>query len=202
MVRAEEGAAVPVLLFARPPVGPAEERTIRKLAGARHAPGDWIRRAAMIACSWDGLRTTQIAERLGCHPQTVRERLHRFNAEGVCGLGDRPGPGRPRRLTETERGHIIALARAAPPGRLHQGGEGLLAPEDPQAPAHWTLDTLASRAQAQGIQVGRSQVRRILQAERVRWRPTRSHATSSDPDFVPNKPRSSPSTPSRPRRRR
>jgi DDE superfamily endonuclease len=60
-VRAEEGAAAPVLLFARPPVDPAEERTIRKLAGARHAPGDWIQRARMIAHSWDGLRTTQIA---------------------------------------------------------------------------------------------------------------------------------------------
>ena len=127
MVRAGEEAAVPVLLYARPPVDAAEERTIRKLAGARHAPGDWIRRAQMIAGSWDGLGTTQIADRLGCHPQTVRERLHRFNAEGVDGLGDRPGPGRPRRLSETERGRIIALARSAPPGRLVQGGEGLLA---------------------------------------------------------------------------
>src|SRR6266540_4245270 len=83
----------------------------------------------MIAHSWDGLRTTQIAQQLGCHPQTVRERLHRFNAEGVDGLGDRPGPGRPRRLTQTDRGRVIALARAEPPGRLHQGGEGLLAPD-------------------------------------------------------------------------
>jgi len=123
---------VPVLLFARPPLDAAEERTIRKLAGARHAPGDWIRRARMIAHSWDGLGTTQIADQLGCHPQTVRERLHRFNAEGVDGLGDRPGPGRPRRLSETERGRIIALARSAPPGRLHQGGEGLLAPPSPR----------------------------------------------------------------------
>jgi transposase len=195
MVRAEEGAAVPVLLFARPPVDPAEERAIRKLAGARHAPGDWIRRAQMIAHSWDGLGTTQIADQLGCHPQTVRERLHRFNAEGVDGLGDRPGPGRPRRLTETDRGRIIALARSQPPGRLHQGGEGLLAPEDPQAPAHWTLDALAAAAQQQGIQVGRSQVRRILRAEGVRWRRTRSWASSTDPDFAPKGRRSSPSTP-------
>jgi transposase len=200
MARAEEGAAVPVLLFARPPVDPAEEHTIRKLAGARHAPGDWIRRARMIAHSWDGLRTTQIAERLGCHPQTVRERLHRFNAAGVDGLGDRPGPGRPRRLTEHDRGRIIALARSQPPGRLHQGGEGLLAPDQPEAPAQWTLDALAERAQAEGIQVARSQVRRILRAEGVRWRPTRSWTTSADPDFAPKGPRSSPSTPRRRRR--
>jgi transposase len=201
-VRAEEGAAVPVLLFARLPVDAAEERTIRKLAGARHAPGDWIARARMIAHSWDGLRTTQIAELLGCHPQTVRERLHRFNAEGVDGLGDRPGPGRPRRLTEHERGRIIALARSEPPGRLQQGGEGLLAPDQPEAPAHWTLDALAAAAQAEGIAVGRSQVRRILLSEGTRWRRTRSWATSTDPDFAPKGRRSSPSTPPRPRQQR
>jgi transposase len=199
-VRAGEEAAVPVLLYARPPVDAAEERTIRKLAGARHAPGDWIRRARMIAHSWDGLGTTQIADQLGCHPQTVRERLHRFNAEGVDGLGDRPGPGRPRRLTETERGRIIALARSAPPGRLVQGGEGLLPPAQPEAPAHWTLDALAEAAQAEGIRVGRSQIRRILLAEGTRWRRTRSWTTSTDPEFAPKERRSSPSTP--PRRRR
>jgi transposase len=202
MMRAEGESAMPVLLVARPPINAAEERTIRRLAGARHAPGDWIRRARMIAHSWDGLRTTQIAEQLGCHPQTVRERLHRFNAEGVDGLGDRPGPGRPRRLTEHERGRIIALARAEPPGRLHQGGEGLLAPARPEAPAHWTLDALAERARAEGIQLGRSQVRRVLISERVRWRATRSWTTSTDPDFAPKEPRSSPAIPSRPRRRR
>jgi predicted ArsR family transcriptional regulator len=95
MVRAGEGAAVPVLLFARPPVDAAKEHTIRRLAGARHPPGDRIQRARMITPSWDGLRTTQVADQLGCHPQTVRERLHRFNAEPVDGLGDRPAPGRP-----------------------------------------------------------------------------------------------------------
>ena len=191
---------MPVLLYARPPLDAAEERTIRKLAGARHAPGDWIRRARMIAHSWDGLGTTQIADQLGCHPQTVRERLHRFNAEGVDGLGDRPGPGRPRRLSETERGRIIALARSAPPGRLHQGGEGLLPPAQPLAPAHWTLYPLTSAALAEGIRVGRSQIRRILLAEGTRWRRTRSWTTSTDPEFAPKEHRSSPSTP--PRRRR
>ncbi|MGH9260807.1 MAG: helix-turn-helix domain-containing protein [Acidimicrobiales bacterium] len=83
---------MPVLLFARPPVDPAEEHTIRKLAGARHAPGDWIQRARMITHSWDGLRTTQIAQQLGCHPQTVRERLHRCNAEGVDGSATGQAP--------------------------------------------------------------------------------------------------------------
>jgi transposase len=173
-------------LYARPPTDPAEERTLRKLASARQAPASLIQRARIITASWDGASVPELAERLGCHPKTVYKWLHRFNdAHGIGGLADLPRAGLPRRLTETERGRIMALARSAPPGRLHQGGEGLLAPDQPEAPAHWTLDTLAQAAQAEGIQIGRSQVRRILLSERVRWRPTRSWATSTDPDFAP-----------------
>jgi len=190
-------------LSARPPTDPAEERTLRKLANARHAPASLIQRARIITASWDGASVPELAERLGCHPKTVYKWLHRFNdAHGLDGLADLPRAGLPRRLTETERGRIIALARSAPPGRLHQGGEGLLAPDQPEAPAHWTLDALAQAAQAEGIRVGRSQVRRILLAERVRWRRTRSWATSTDPDFVPKGRRSSPATPPRPPKQR
>ena len=184
-------------LYARPPNDSAEERTLRRLAAARHAPASLIQRARIIAASWDGASVAELAQRLGCHPKTVYKWLHRFNAHGLDGLGDLPRPGVPRRLSEHERGRIIQLARSAPPGRLHQGGEGLGAPADPQAPAHWTLDALAERAQAEGIRVGRSQVRRILIGERVRWRRTRSWTTSTDPDFAPNEPRSSPATPLR-----
>ena len=59
------------------------------------------------------------------------------------------------------------------------------------------LEALADWLQAEGIAVGRSQVRRILLAERVRWRRTRSWATSTDPDFAPKGRRSSPATPAR-----
>src|SRR5918994_191480 len=108
---------MPKLLRARPPVDAAEERRVRKLAASRHAPGDWIRRARMIARSWDGLRTAAIAAAVGCHPQTVRERLARFNGEGLDGLGDRPGPGRKPRLSEAERSLVLGLAATDPPGR-------------------------------------------------------------------------------------
>ena len=79
---------MPKLLFARAARDADEERRVRKLAASRHAPGDWIRRAQMVARSWDGLRTSAIAVELGCHQQRVRERLARFNAEGLAGLGD------------------------------------------------------------------------------------------------------------------
>jgi transposase len=172
---------VPKLLYARAPQGAEEERKIRKLAGSRHAPADWKRRAQMIARSWDGLRTKVIAEELGYHPQTVRERIHRFNAEGLDGLGDRPGAGRERRISETERSLIISLVGTDPPGRLVRGAGGELEASDEEREAHWTLDALTDAAQARGIIVGRSQVRRILKAEGVRWRYARSWAESEDP---------------------
>jgi transposase len=192
---------MPTRLVARPPADPAEARRLRTLAAARHAPASWIQRARIVTGSWDGATVTQLAERLGCTTKTIYKWLHRFNAAGLHGLGDLPRPGKPRRITEHERGRIIALARSDPPGRLVQGGDGLLAPVDPTAPATWTLDTLAEAAQAAGIQVARSQVRTILRAEGVRWRRTRSWITPTDVDFVLKEPPSSPAIPARRRKR-
>ena len=111
---------MPKLLFARAPHDDKEERQIRKLVGRRHAPGDWMVRARMIVRSWEEKRTTVIARDLGCHPQTVRERIARFNAEGIDGLGDRPGVGRKPRLTEEERGKLLeAIDAANPTGELY-----------------------------------------------------------------------------------
>jgi transposase len=191
------GDPVPTLLSARPPQDPAEERAVRKLAASRHAPGDWITRARMITRSWDGARTSQIAAELHCHPQTVRERIKRFNAEGLDGLGDRPGAGRKPRLTEHQRSQLIALVKQPPPGRLRRQADGACRPisliRRPTGP--WTPSPRPP--QALGIQVQRSQVRRILLAEGVRWRRSRSWAQSSDPEFAAKGPRSSRSTPTR-----
>ncbi|WP_307827547.1 helix-turn-helix domain-containing protein [Planomonospora sp. ID82291] len=114
----------------------------------------------------------------------MRRRLRRFNAEGLDGLGDRPGSGRKPRLTQAERSQIIALAKSTPPGRLRWRTWGELEAEDEAGPAVWTLDALTAAARGQGITVGRSQVRRILLAEGVRWRRTRSWSTSKDPGFA------------------
>lgn len=188
---------MPKILKARQPMDTTEHQKIHRLAGARHAPADWVLRARIIALSWDGLPGPAIAEKLGCHQKTVRQWLHRFNAEGLDGLGDRPGCGRKRRITEQERSRIIALVTTDPPGRPVRQAEGTLAPDDATGQPVWTLDTLTQAAQAQGIDIHRSQVRTILLAEGVRWRRTHSWITSKDPDFVPKGRTSSISTPVR-----
>lgn len=170
---------MPRLLRARAPEDAEEERKVSKLASSRHAPGDWIFRASIISRSWQGLRNAKIAEELGCHPKTVRERIHRFNDEGIDGFGDRPRAGRKPRLTQLERSKIIALVGKNPPGKLLTEPDGVLRAEDETKAAYWTLDAIAEAAREIGIEISRSQVRRILLGEGVRWRNTRPWAQSS-----------------------
>jgi transposase len=193
---------MPKILRARAAQDAQEERFVRKLAASRHGPADWIQHAAMVVHSWDGERVEAIAATLQCSAQTVRRRLHRFDAKGIDGLGDQPRAGRPRQLTAAEDSRLIALARQAPPGRLVTQADGRMVADDEEGAAQWSLDALAAAAQAQGIQVGRSQIRRILQREGVRWRRTHSWRTPRDQDFAPKEPRSSPALRTRLKARR
>ena len=144
-----EASPVPKYLRARAPQDGSEAKKVRRLAGARHAPADWIERARIVALSWDGLGVPAIAARVGCHENTVRRWLHRFNAAGIDGLGNQPGAGRKRRITEAQRSAIIAMARSVPPGRLARDAAGELSADDERGPAQWTLDTLAQAANDQ-----------------------------------------------------
>jgi len=163
-----------------------EERQVRKLSGSHHAPADWKVHAQMVLLSWVGKTPNEIAAELVCHPQTVRIHLKRFNAEGIVGLGMRPGSGRKPRLTEQERSRILALAKQEPPGHLSTQADGTMVARDEEGSAQWTLNALTQAAKAAGIQVKRSQIRRIYLREGVRWRHTHSWGTSDDPDFVRN----------------
>src|SRR4029453_14454432 len=81
-------------LSARPPTDAAEERTLRKLASARHAPASLIQRARIVTGSWDGASVAELAQRLGCHPKTGYKWLHRLQ-EGPR-IGGAGGPRPPR----------------------------------------------------------------------------------------------------------
>ena len=192
---------MPKILRVRAPQDEKEERWVRKLAASRHGPADWILHARMVARSWDGERVEAIAREVHCDPQTVRRRLHRFAVEGVEGLGDRPKPGRPRRLTVEDDSKLIALVHQAPPGRLVTQRDGTMVARKVEGEAQWSLNALARAAKEAGIVVKRSQIRTILLREGVRWRHTHSWSTPRDKDFVPKGPRSSPTTPSRRRAR-
>ena len=142
-----------------------EERQVRKLAGSQHAPADWKFHAQIVVESWAGKTPQAIALVLHCYPQTVRLHLTRFNAQGVNGLGMREGAGCKPRLTERERSQILALVKQPPPGRLERYADGSLEAREEEGPAQWSLDALTQAAHAAGIQVERSQIRRIYLRE-------------------------------------
>jgi transposase len=193
---------MPKILRVQAPRDEKEEKQVRKLAASRHGPADWILHARMVARSWDGERVEAIARELQCNPQTVRRRLHRFDALGIEGLGERPKSGRPRRLTVEDDSKLIALVRQAPPGRLVTQRDGTMVARDEEAEAQWSLNALAQAAKEAGMRVKRSQIRTILLREGVRWRQTHSWGTPRDKDFVPKERRSSAITPSHRRARR
>jgi len=149
---------MPKFVRARPPLDDGEARKIRQLAGARHAPADWSERARIVALSWDRLAVPAIAARIGCHENTVRRWLRRFNSAGLDGLGDRPGAGRKRRISEAQRSAIIALARSMPSGRLDRDAAGELSADDKRGPAQLDAGYLepggAGRRHRRGAQPG------------------------------------------------
>jgi len=193
---------MPKQLKARAAQDEREERQVRKLAGSHHAPADWKVHAQMVVESWAGKTPQEIATTLSCHPRTVRIHLNRFNGQGVDGLGMREGAGRKPRLTGLERSRILALVKQPPPGKLQRYRDGSLEVCDEEGSAQWSLDALTEAAHNAGIQVERSQIRRIYVREGVRWRRTHSWGNSEDKDFCPKERRSSPTTPNHQRVRR
>ncbi len=109
-----------------------------------------------------------------------------MSREGIEGLGMQAGSGSKPRLTEQERSCILALVKQPPPGRLERQADETLEARDEEGSAQWSLDALTEAAHAAGIQVERSQIRRISVREGVRWRHTHSWGTSDDKDFVRN----------------
>lgn len=91
----------------------------------------------------------------------------------LTGSGVSRSPGCPPRLSGADRSCLIGLVKQPPPGRSVRNETGELVAGEPTGASEWTLDALTAAAQAEGIEIHRSQVRRIRLAEGVRWRRTR-----------------------------
>lgn len=72
------------------------------------------RRALAIAMVLDGYPRATAAELAGMDRQTLRDWVHRFNAEGLQGLSDRLRPGRPTILSAEQMKEVEAWAEAGP----------------------------------------------------------------------------------------
>jgi transposase len=164
-----------------------EERgKVERLTRARSAPIRLVTRARMVQLAIQGMTAPAIGRALGISEKTVRIWLKRFAQEGAAGLDDAARSGRPRTYTEDLYSRVIALARGLPP----KPAAGAVPPT-----CHWTLDRLQQVLAQQGISIKRSQIRRILHAEHIKWQKPRTWLESDDPHFAEKRGPSSRSTP-------
>ena len=72
------------------------------------------RRMLALAFVLDGRSRTEAAESCGMDRQTLRDWVHRYNAEGLAGLSDRPLPGRAPMLNAEQMSELAAIVEKGP----------------------------------------------------------------------------------------
>ena len=151
-----------------------EERTeLERLSRSRKAEQRLVERARIMLMLAEGYKPTEMAREVDRSEPIVYRWLHRFNEQGLAGLGDARRPGRPQTYDEVERGHIIATARTHPERLGLDFG-------------HWTLDRLVEYVNEQlNIPISRSQLGEVLRAEGLKWYQEKTYFTESpDPQFA------------------
>ena len=89
---------------------PAELRMLAR----RERDGRVSGRLLALANALDGMSREAAARAAGMDRQTLRDWVHRYNAEGLDGLRDRPRPGRPCALDEGRQAALKALILKGP----------------------------------------------------------------------------------------
>jgi putative transposase len=92
---------------------------LRRLS-ARCADGAQVRRMLALALVLDGYPRSEAAALNGMDRQTLRDWVHRYNAEGVDGLTSRKSPGREPFLTEQQRAELRDLVVRGPDPAIHK----------------------------------------------------------------------------------
>ena len=106
-----------------------------------------FRRAQAVRDVVKGQRLQTVSEALSFTYSALRKWVHRFAAQGIHGLGDRPRPGRPPKVTCALEKQLNRLVEQDP---LEHGSIS----------SQWSCRELATvLAQQTGVQLGRASVR-------------------------------------------
>ena len=156
------------------PLTADEHRAIK--AGLRSPESFVLRRCQILLASAEGLRPAQIAARLGCASQTVRNAIRSFDAEGLACLprrSHRPESARPE-LDDARCERLRAI--------LHRS------PRDFGKPTSvWTLALAAEVCHEQGLTrrlVSDETVRQALKRMGVGGKRAKTWITSPDPAYL------------------
>lgn len=164
----------------------SEQAKLERIVRAKSAPVRLVARARIVLLSVSGLTVPMIAAQVGVSEKTARQWVTRFNTARLAGLDDAPRAGRPPTYPQDVQSQVIAKARSLPPKP-----EGMAVPPT----CHWTLDRLAEELHKDGVPIKRSQIRRLLHAEHLKWQKPRTWLESDDPAFAEKRGPSFGSTP-------
>src|SRR6478672_11633724 len=92
----------------------ATGRTPAELRALARRERDGRVSARLLALAMDGMRREEAARAAGMDRQTLRDWVHRYNAEGLAGLRDRPRPGRKPRLTAGQEAELVTAVEQGP----------------------------------------------------------------------------------------
>lgn len=106
------GAAVPITRL------DLTAQELRQAAGAEKN-GAIARRLLALALVLDGIDRKTAAQTCGMDRQTLRDWVHRYNAEGLSGLGNLKPPGRSSKLTAQQRAALVELVETGPDPARH-----------------------------------------------------------------------------------
>jgi transposase len=136
---------------------PAELRALAR----RERDGRVSGRLLALANALGGMGRDEAARAAGMDRQTLRDWVHRYNAEGVEGLRDRPRPGRPCALDEGQQAALKGLVLKGPA----LGRDGRVA---------WRARDLRGLVERRfGVGYGESGIRRLLHGLDLSWQKAR-----------------------------
>ncbi len=91
---------------------------LRRLAG-KAKDADQARRLLALAAVCEGMSREEAARIGGMDRQTLRDWVHRYNAEGLAGLRNLKSPGPGSKLTAVQQAELVRLVEAGPDPARH-----------------------------------------------------------------------------------
>jgi putative transposase len=142
----------------------AEERGFLEAQVRRHkAARSLSDRCRMILLCAEGLRSKEVAARLGVHEHTVGKWRRRFVKDRIEGLTDEYRPGRPRSVSDAQLAEVIERTLNS----------------TPRDATHWSIRTMAAE-----VGLSHTTIRRIWTAFGLQPHRSETFKLSSDPLFV------------------
>ena len=140
-----------------------EREQLEGWARRRKSAQALAQRSRIVLAAAEGLKNTEIAERLGIHRGMAAKWRSRFAEQRLDGLVDEPRPGRPRTVTDSQVEQVIVKTLES----------------TPKDATHWSTRSMAAE-----VGLSQSAVSRIWRAFGLQPHRQETWKLSRDPQFV------------------